>query len=98
MQRKLKREGRSHQHLAKCGFAHLGRVLELHVAADGMNDLVDFFSRETKSFEDLGGHLSADPFMTVEMDAAGQRVSGSGLGLGNVVKEHSPRKHWIRRL
>jgi len=90
MELEFERKSGAHEQTAEGGFAHLQRIFELHMAADGGDDVVDLFARETEAFENLLGHVCADAFVFVKMDAAGLGIARGGEGFGDVVKEDRP--------
>ena len=75
VQFQFERKGRAHQQAAQGGLAHLQRVLELHVAAHGFDDLLDLFAGKPEPLQNLLGHVRADLLVAVEMHAARLRVA-----------------------
>jgi hypothetical protein len=90
MELEFERKSGAHEQTAEGGFAHLQRIFELHMAADGGDDVVDLFARETEAFENLLGHIRADAFVFVKMDAAGVGIARGGEGFGDIMKEDGP--------
>ena len=60
----------AHEHASQGGFAHLERILELHVMADRRADFVDLLSGKLQSLQNLAGHFSADFLVSVKMHQA----------------------------
>jgi len=96
MELQFERKSRPHQQTPESGFAHLKCILELHMAADGLDNVVGLFAGETEPLEDLVRHISANPFVLVEMNAAGLRIARSGDRFRYIVKKHGPWKRRIR--
>jgi hypothetical protein len=86
----FERESRAHEHTAEGGFAHLKGVFELHMAADGNDDVIDLFAGKTQAFENLFGHVGTDALMFIEMNGPGLGVVGGGGWFGDVVKKDGP--------
>ena len=95
MKLEFEREGGAHQEATEGGFAHFQHVFELHMAADGDDDVVDLFARETEAFEDLLGHIRAEAFVIVKMNVAGMWIARGGDGFGDVVKKDGPWEGWV---
>ena len=84
-------ECRAHQHAAKGRFAHVRRVLELHVMEHGGHDVVGLLAREFEALKNFLRHLRPDFFVGIKVNGA-IGGGGGGLGLGDVVEQDGPRQ------
>ena len=98
MQFQLQRKGRAQDEPAQCSFAHVRRVLELHVLAHAIGNLFRLFARKSQALQNLSRHFRADFFVAVKVDLPRGRVRLGRLRFGDVVQQHGPGQRWIRML